>query len=96
MTTKKCFPGPAFDSFGVLLDWIDSGYWVFIGHKAYHPSFVRNRVLGKVREERRNGTIRACYTKNGEPYCTDRLILEPKTRELLDRLSLEMLEDYKA
>jgi len=69
MATKKtCFPGLAFDSLDALLDWIDSGYWVFIGSKAYRPSFVRNRVLGRVREECRNGTIRACYDENGSPY----------------------------
>lgn len=71
-TKQKCFPGPAFDSLDVLLEWIDSNFWVFIGKRAFHPSFVRNRMLGKVREEQRKGIIRACYDANGEPYISPR------------------------
>lgn len=70
---KKCFVGPAFNTLDALLGWIDSGFWVFIGSKPFHPSFALNRMLGRVREEIRCGDIRACHNENGEPYCTDRL-----------------------
>lgn len=67
---KKCFIGPAFDSLDILLAWIDSDFWVFIHSRPYHPSFVRNRMLGMVREEQRNGIIRACLQEDESPYVT--------------------------
>lgn len=69
---KKCFAGPAFESLDVLLDWIDSGFWVFIHHKPYHPSFVSNRMLGRVREEVKWGDIKMCYDENEKPYVSSK------------------------
>jgi hypothetical protein len=89
---KKCFIGSTFGSLDELLMWIDADFWVFIGPRAFHPSFIRNRMLGKVRGELREGTIQTCYDVNGEPYITDQLILDAETKDILGTNVVDMFE----
>lgn len=68
---RKCFVGSSFHSFNDLLEWIDLNYWIFLGGKAIHPSFVQNRSLISVRTMQKSGYIKQCFDAYGGPYITD-------------------------